>query len=247
MSLSYNNYAKKKFKIKKLIEFNFYLNEDVFEPNLTSKLLIESVYATLNKKNGRMSILDLGCGCGVVGMALSLLTDKSNKFNFSDVSIKATSNAKINLKKLNIIGKIRTGSMFQQWTNDKFDLIIDDISAISSKVASLSQWFDNVSCESGDDGSLLTNKVLANSKKVLNKNGSIFIPILSLSNTEKIIECAKQKFKNVKLIKSIKWPLPEEMYKYKHKLEGFRNLNLINYSVLYDKIICETSIYKCYD
>ena len=82
---------------------------------------------------------------------------------------------------------------------------------------------------------------------MLNKNGSIFIPILSLSNTEKIIECAKQKFKNVKLIKSIKWPLPEEMYKYKHKLEGFGNLNLINYSVLYDKIICETSIYKCYD
>ena len=42
-------------------------------------------------------------------------------------------------------------------------------SAISSKVASLSQWFDNVSCESGDDGSLLTNEVLANSKKILNK------------------------------------------------------------------------------
>ena len=40
--------------------------------------------------------------------------------------------------------------MFQPWTNDKFDLIIDDISAISSKVASLSQWFNNVSCESGE-------------------------------------------------------------------------------------------------
>jgi len=137
--------------------------------------------------------------------------------------------------------------MFQPWTNDKFDLIIDDISAISSKVALLSQWFDNVSCESGDDGSLLTNEVLANSKKILNKNGSIFIPVLSLSNTEKIIEYAKQKFKNVKLIKSIKWPLPEEMYKYKTKLEDYKNANLINYSVLYDKIICETSIYQCYD
>ena len=88
---------KRKFKIKKLIEFDFYLNEDVFEPNLTSKLLIESVYATLNKKCEQISILDLGCGCGVVGIALDLLTSKSNKFSFSDVSINATNNVKINL------------------------------------------------------------------------------------------------------------------------------------------------------
>ena len=43
------------------------VNEDIFKPNLTTKLSIE---AAQDELKNNFSILDLGCGSGVIGIAL---------------------------------------------------------------------------------------------------------------------------------------------------------------------------------
>ena len=48
----------------------FKLKKNVFEPNLTSKLLIESVTKNIKKKEN-LSLVDLGCGSGIVGLSVA--------------------------------------------------------------------------------------------------------------------------------------------------------------------------------
>ena len=56
-------YIKKNFKI---FENNcsVFLNKNIFEPNLTTKLLVKSASKIINKND---KVLDLGCGSGIIG------------------------------------------------------------------------------------------------------------------------------------------------------------------------------------
>ena len=65
-----NNILKKKFifEINKNNKIEIFIPEDVFFPTGTTKVLFESVKEYI-KKSGK--ILDLGCGCGVLGFALN--------------------------------------------------------------------------------------------------------------------------------------------------------------------------------
>ena len=85
--------------------------------------------------------------------------------------------------------------MLNPWLNYKFDFIINDVSGISSIVAKKSKWFKNVPALTGVDGTRLTITVIKNSIKFLNKNGCLYLPLISLSNEKKIIDVAKKYFK----------------------------------------------------
>ena len=74
---------------------------------------------------------------------------------------------------------------------EKFDLIIESISAIAKKVAKVSPWYKNgIPCDCGEDGTDLVNSVLKETKDYLKKNGKLIFPIVTLSN--------KKNFKNSK-------------------------------------------------
>ena len=61
-----------------------------------------------------------------------------------------------NLKK----GTVKQGSLFEPWKDQYFDIVINDISAISSAVSNISPWFKNIPCKAGRDGTDLTIKFL---------------------------------------------------------------------------------------
>ena len=118
----------------------------------------------------------------------------------------------------------------RKWiSNQKFDIIIDDISGISTTVASLSSWFDGVPCESGEDGAKLTIEVLRNSKKYLKPGGLLFFPIISFSNVKKIEEEAKKLFAKVNLLSNNTWPFPDELMKHNKILANLKEKDLITY------------------
>lgn len=200
----------------------------VFTPNATSKLVIEETIKLIKKK---VSILDLGCGDGNIG--ISIFKKKKNKikrFCFSDLSKKATRKCEINLKKEKLIAEVKNGSMFTPWTEEKFDFIVESVSAISEPVANVSPWYNkNIPCEAGLDGAKLINEILSVASNYLNKNGKIIFPIVSFSKTEKIINLAKRKYKNVKLLSQKDWPLPKSMYKHENQFEKLKNKKLISY------------------
>ena len=201
----------KKKKIK-FSDLEFISSKQTFLPTGTSEILLKSCLKIIRNEN---KILDFGCGIGVVGISLFKIKKIKKTLYASDISKKSIYLCKANAKfhKVKIDAKI--GSVFKPWKDFKFDLIINDISGISKKIAKVSSWFSRTSCESGNDGTLLTIEVLKNSNKYLSKNGKIIFPIISLSNKKKILSFAKSKFKSVKKIGFQSWPMPKEFYKHK--------------------------------
>ena len=220
------------------------VEKKVFTPNATTGLLVESTLKILKKKS---DILDLGCGTGYVGLSVAKKTKLKNRYFFSDISKEAISLCVRNAKKNKIKILARAGTMYEPWEGDKFDLIIESISAIAKKVAKVSPWYKNdIPCDCGEDGTDLVNDVLKVSKKYLKKNGKLIFPIVTLSNKKKILQTARKNFKNVKLLISKDWPLPKSMYSKKKLLESLKKKGLISYKIKYGLILYSSEIYIAY-
>ena len=95
--------------------------------------------------------------------------------------------------------------MFKPWSKYKFNYIINDISGISSTIAKKSKWFRYVPSSSGIDGTKLTIKIIKDSFKYLDKNGKIYLPLISLSNTKRVLNFAKKKFNKIKVVSKNQW------------------------------------------
>ena len=220
--------------------FKLYFKSDVFIPTATSGFLV-SGFLKLNKNITNKKILDLGCGSGIIAISLAEKL-KNNEFYASDLSKNSIICTKKNFKKFNIVGEVKEGSMFKPWNKYKFNYIINDISGISSQIAKRSKWFRYVPSSSGTDGTKLTLNIINNSFKYLDKNGKLYLPLISLSNTEKIVSFAKKKFNKIKIISENKWFLPKDLEKYHDLLFKLKNKKQINFEYKFGKFICYTNI-----
>jgi len=232
------------FVLDKTNNIEIYLPESVFEPTYTSNLCIEAAQKIIDINS---SVLDLGCGSGIVGLALAKNND-IKKISCSDLSPHATSAAKINFELYGIDADIRTGSLFEPWKKSKFDFIIDDVSGISEEVAKMSPWFgENIPCFSGKDGTELTLEVIYKAKNFLNTSGGLFIPVISLSNVNKLIKIANKSFKNVSEVASKTWALPKDMMNQIERLKQLKSEGIINFEERFGTILCNTKIYYLRD
>lgn len=219
-------------------------NNGVFKPTETTKFLLEAIIKKFPTKK-KINILDLGCGNGVVGIYLLKKYKNINSLGFADTSLKAILNTKANCE-LNKISKKKIkffkSNVFNNIGDYKFDIIINDISGVSYRIAKISNWFKNVPCESGDDGTKLTLNVLKNFKFFLNSNGTMFLPLISFSNVKKVFDFMKKKKIKNKLISTNEWPIPKDMYKHISIMKKLKKSKKISYEDKYGLIVANTKI-----
>lgn len=237
---SVTKYFAKNYKILNN-KFSIFLNKNIFEPNLTTILLIEMAKKLIKKKN---QVLDLGCGSGVVGCYL--YKKKFTNFIYgSDVSKAAVNCAIYNASKLTQKYDIRKSNLLNGWDVQKFDLIINDISGISSNLNGLSEWFKFAPNNSGKDGINHTIDILKNYKKNLKKNGSLIFPVLGLSNRKKLIIFLKREKIKYKILIKKSWPLPNKLRKHHKILYELKKQNIINYDEKFNLMHTTTEIFYC--
>ena len=217
-------------------------SNNVFAPTATSDFLIKAVANNISNVN---SLLDLGCGNGIVGITLSKF-NKANNVSYSDISHEAVKITKENIKLNNCIGNAIYSDIFSNWNANKFNVIVDDISGISEDVARLSNWFNNVPCDSGRDGCKNIEQVLSQASNYLVEKGIIFFPLISLSDTKKILKIAELNFNKVIKISHDQWFLPDEIGKHIDLLESLKDNYLIDYCEKFGKLVCWTDIYMAY-
>lgn len=182
---------------------------DVFFPTDTTLLVIEACQKLI-KKPGKT--LDLGCGCGVTGLSLVELGLCSQPLYASDTSAAAVGLTLENARDRGVqcIGQI--GSLFEPWSKETFDFVVDDVSGISDDIARISPWFPSgVACEAGRDGGRWIVSVLEQAPKYLKPHGVLVFPVLSLSDEKKIMRAAHENFSSVELLVERQWVLPESI------------------------------------
>ena len=216
----------------------------VFVPTHTSSLLIEAVCASTI---GQHTILDLGCGTGVVGLSLYRHGRVRAPIHASDVSPASVHCCKINCKRYNCEADVRNGSLFDPWFGELFDIIVDDVSGIAQEIAAVSPWFQGVPCETGADGLALVTSILQMAPRYLNKGGRFFFPVLSLSNVDLLLRRASESFATVKQILRQEWPLPPELKEHLPLLRKLADEGRIQLQQRFGMVTCFTEVYCAYN
>ena len=233
-------YIKKNFKI---FENNFlvFLNKKIFEPNLTTKLLIRSASKIINKND---KVLDLGCGSGIIGCYF-YKKKIIRSIYASDLSKAAINCTLYNAKKLTDNYDIRLSDSLDEWKDEKFDLIINDVSGISSKINDISSWFKFAPNNSGKDGIKFTLNILNKYKNNISAKGKLIFPVLGLSNRNKIINFLKKNKINYKILDKIEWPLPKNLLQHQDLLKKLKKDKIINYYEKFGMFFTTTEIFYC--
>jgi 16S rRNA G1207 methylase RsmC len=238
--MTIENDTKIKFRLSPDKEIELKTAPDVFIPNATTNLLIQGVKKTISNP---VNLLDLGCGTGVVGIALHHQNLICEPIYASDLSGSAVRFSRENFEHYKCDAEVRCGSLFEPWLGMKFDVIVDDISGIAQGIAEVSPWFQGVPCDTGEDGVDLVVEIIRNAPQYLNENGHFFFPVLSLSNVDKILQVAKENFSTVVRVGRQDWPLPEELKAYLPLLKKLRDDGSIKLEEKFGMVLCYTEVY----
>lgn len=184
--------------------FTVTISPGVFTPSSTSRVLGDA----LRIRPGD-TVLDAGCGCGVLGFAAARLG--AGRVIGCDVSPAAVGCATENAKKLGLadITEFRCGSLFEPVRDVRADVVIADVSGVPDVVARATGWFpDGVG--GGPTGAELPVAMLAGIEDHVAPGGSVYLPTGTLQDEVAVINAARRVFgDNMAPVATRDFPLPE--------------------------------------
>ena len=215
---------------------------EVFYPTSTTNLLLASVRKFANPDAA--SALDLGCGCGIVAVALAKLILPHAAIHASDISEAAVQLTRRNAEDNQLAIECRCGSLFEPWARMKFDLIVDDVAGIAEAIARHSQWYPpQIHSDAGEDGVRWIVSILSLAPGFLAPQGQIFFPVLTLSSEAKIMDTVRKHFVNVDLVAEQWYPLDGHLLSHWDLIEDLMARGLIELKKKGSRWLWATKIY----
>ncbi len=177
----YSKQQKSKFKIKKVkqkirgINFGFYTASGVFSKEKIDKGTLVLAENMLVSKNS--SILDIGCGIGVLGIIAAKL---GANVVMSDINKRAVILAKKNIKLNNVKAEIYQGDLYEPIKNHDFDVILSNPPQTAGKN--------------------ICFKLIRQSKNYLKNNSNLQLVVRHNKGGKALSDKMKEVFGNVKII-----------------------------------------------
>ncbi len=181
---------------------------EVFYPTSTTVLLLRAARGALAQPCH--SVLDLGCGCGIVAVVLARLLPPETLVCASDLSAGAVRLTQINAERNGVRVDCRCGSAFDPWTDRRFDLIVDDVAGVAEPLDRLSGWYPpSIPSAAGRDGARWILEILDRAPDHLTPSGRLLFPVVTLSREDRILERARVRFATVTQIDEQWYPFSE--------------------------------------
>lgn len=188
--------------------FTLFVDEGVFKPSSTSRVLGDA----LEIRPGD-TVLDAGCGCGVLSFAAARLG--AAHVVGCDVSQAAVDCANRNAKHLGLAGitEFRCGSLFEPVADVRADVVIADISGIPDPVAMASGWFPD-GRGGGPTGAELPTAMLEGIRDHMTPLGHAYLPTGSIQDESAVLKAARRVFGDaMRPVASRDFPLPDAVAK----------------------------------
>ncbi len=187
--------------------YNLILNvtPDVLIPRPESERLIEVLLETVDKKS-KLSILDIGTGCGCLALALGRELPNT-KITGIDNSLKAIEIAKLNSETLKIknVNFIKI-DLLKNNIEGKYDIVISNPPYISqiemeSLMPEVKNFEPHSALTDSVNGLTFYHKISEISQGIINSNGWLFLEVGLGGHSKKAMQLfSNVKFKNVELI-----------------------------------------------
>jgi tRNA A58 N-methylase Trm61 len=191
--------------------FPLLLGPTVFPPTHTSRAVAEA----LDIGPGA-TVLDVGCGCGVLGIVAARLG--SGHVVGCDASPEAVRVATRNAERLGLGERMefRQGNLLEPVRDASFDVIIGDVSGVPDDVAKVAGWFPD-GRSGGPTGAELPVAMLEQVGDVLAGGGVMYLPTGTIQAEDRVLDAARRTFgeTNMERLLEREFPLPDLVAKSK--------------------------------
>ncbi len=181
--------------------YDFIVTKDVLSPRQETEILVETV---LKNINGKMRVLDLCTGSGIIAVVLAKKSDAT--VFATDISSRALDIAQKNAEKNNVKITFKKSDLFLNLKSiKKFDIIVsnppyipsDEIDSLDIEVKS----FDpRISLDGGEDGLMFYKNIISNAPKFLTKGGKIFFEV-GKGQSSDVAKLLEKNFENINIVK----------------------------------------------
>lgn len=218
----------------------------VFEPNLTSKLIVKATCDLVPESGWRWA--EIGCGNGWIS---EMVAAQSN-LHLKNLVASDISHDAINAARQRFGNRIDANQLFVGpgathlvEMDIDFDLVICDIAAISDLFGSRYEWYNGVPANCGVDGLSNLREALPEVHACMKPEATVVLPTISLADSEGLMSLLKEHFSEVDLVLSQKWPLPDQPEWTTDFEKSVASANLSIPEFKYGKRIAETGVLVC--
>jgi methylase of polypeptide subunit release factors len=177
-----------------------------FRPSTISTLLADA----LEIQPGSV-VIDVGCGSGILSIiAAKLGAARVYGIDAADETVEIAS-ANAAAHGVADVIQFAQGDLFGPLDPSvEADVVIGDVSGVPDEIARVSGWFPS-GLAGGPTGAELPMRMIEESKRLLKKGGSLFLPTGSLQDETSILERARSVFGSMRQLTERNIPLPSSL------------------------------------